>query len=209
MNTVSEAPLGKRARARIERPKEILAAALDEFYSKGFSAARVEDIASEVGVTKGTVYFYFETKEELFAQAVRSFSPSPEELLETIDKKSAVWPQLEKLLANLFNLVAKDPISQRVFHLLISEGRHFPKLLDEYFEEFLMPVMKFLSSLLDYGVETGEFRRESLPLLELLFAPTILANTWLTVFGERKELDVERLFADANEMLFRSIRIQR
>ena len=55
-----------RAEQKALRPTQILEAAFQEFVEHGFTAARVEDIAERVGVTKGTVYVYFPTKEELF-----------------------------------------------------------------------------------------------------------------------------------------------
>lgn len=66
--------LGKRARQKLERPAEILEAALEEFVRKGYIATRLEDVAKAVGVTKGTIYFYFETKEALFSAVIRHFA---------------------------------------------------------------------------------------------------------------------------------------
>ncbi|MBP8939765.1 MAG: helix-turn-helix transcriptional regulator, partial [Agrobacterium sp.] len=59
-----------RAEQKIQRPLQILDAAFEEFTKRGFTATRVEDIADRVGVTKGTVYVYFETKEALFAAMI-------------------------------------------------------------------------------------------------------------------------------------------
>ena len=54
-----------------ERPKQILEAALAVFAERGLAAARLEDIAKRAGVSKGTIYLYFENKEELFRGVVR------------------------------------------------------------------------------------------------------------------------------------------
>ena len=70
----TEKPQGIRAQKKAERPGEILRAAFAEFVDKGFIAGRVEDIAKRIGVTKGTVYFYFETKERLFEEVMVSVS---------------------------------------------------------------------------------------------------------------------------------------
>src|SRR5689334_10132513 len=63
-----------RAEQKAQRPAQILAAAFEEFVAKGYAAARVEDIAERVGVTKGTVYVYFEAKEVLFESMIRAGS---------------------------------------------------------------------------------------------------------------------------------------
>src|SRR3954453_15619132 len=71
-----EAAMAKRSprwqRRREARPAEILDAALDCFAERGFTATRMDDIAARAGVTKGTLYLYFPTKEQLFKELVRS-----------------------------------------------------------------------------------------------------------------------------------------
>ena len=59
-------------RRKDARPAEILDAALDLFADRGFAATRMDDVAARAGVTKGTVYLYFKTKEELFKALVRA-----------------------------------------------------------------------------------------------------------------------------------------
>src|SRR5579859_4356229 len=59
------------ARRKQARPSEILDAAVAEFAEKGFAAARMDDIASRAGVTKGTIYLYFRSKEEVFKSLIR------------------------------------------------------------------------------------------------------------------------------------------
>ncbi len=58
------APIRKRRKEA--RPAELLAAALDLFVARGFAATRLEDVAAQAGVSKGTLYLYFENKEALF-----------------------------------------------------------------------------------------------------------------------------------------------
>src|SRR5437016_10730357 len=66
-------------RRKQARPSEILDAAKSEFVERGFAAARLEDIARRAGVTKGTVYLYFESKEALFkAMATQAVIPAVE-----------------------------------------------------------------------------------------------------------------------------------
>src|SRR6476661_28760 len=59
------------SRRKEARPQEILEAALSVFAEKGFAAARMDDVARHAGVTKGTIYLYFPSKEELFKSLVR------------------------------------------------------------------------------------------------------------------------------------------
>ena len=61
----------RRSRRKDERPGELLAAALDLFVEKGFAATRVEEVAQRAGVSKGTLFLYFPSKEDLFKAVVR------------------------------------------------------------------------------------------------------------------------------------------
>jgi AcrR family transcriptional regulator len=61
----------KRERRKEARPGELLQAALALFVEKGFAATKVEDVARLAGVSKGTLFLYFSSKEELFKAVVR------------------------------------------------------------------------------------------------------------------------------------------
>ena len=61
----------RRERRKEARPGELLDAALDLFVEKGFAATRAEEVAARAGVSKGTLFLYFPSKEELFKAVVR------------------------------------------------------------------------------------------------------------------------------------------
>lgn len=63
-------------RAREQRREQILAAALEVFAEKGFHSTRVSDVAARAGVSQGTIYWYFPSKEELFRAASMSLMES-------------------------------------------------------------------------------------------------------------------------------------
>ena len=71
MASISAPPEARWSRRKQARPAEILDAALKVFALKGFAAARMDDIAKEAGVTKGTTYLYFANKEAMFKALVR------------------------------------------------------------------------------------------------------------------------------------------
>jgi AcrR family transcriptional regulator len=192
VNTSETPALGKRARMKIERPQEILAAALREFIARGYAAARVEDIAQTVGVTKGTVYFYFDSKENLFEHSIRAFSPPLDSLKAEFDSTRPIQPQLRRYLGGLFDAIARSASSREVLHLLMTEGRHFPGLVDRYYEDFLTPALTQLRAMIEAGEARGEFRRPPLAIAELLLAPAMMANIWVSVFSGRRPLGPEQ-----------------
>ena len=71
MNRVARSKDPRWRRRKEERPAEIIAAALETFAERGFAATRLDDIATRAGVTRGTLYLYFSSKEELFKAVVR------------------------------------------------------------------------------------------------------------------------------------------
>ena len=71
-------------RRKEARPAEIMAAALECFRERGFAATRLEDIAARAGVTKGTIYLYYGSKEDLFKAVVRGEVAQKIELLEAM-----------------------------------------------------------------------------------------------------------------------------
>lgn len=64
-------PSTPRKRRKEARPSELLAAALDLFVERGFAATRLEDVARRAGVSKGTLYLYYENKEALFKAVIQ------------------------------------------------------------------------------------------------------------------------------------------
>ena len=64
-------------RRKDARPEEISAAALDLFVERGYAGTRLDDVAARAGVSKGTVYLYFASKEDLFKAVVREGLVSP------------------------------------------------------------------------------------------------------------------------------------
>ena len=77
-------------RRKEARPAEVLDAALAEFFEKGFESARLEDIATRAGVSKGTIYLYFSSKEEIFDALVKGIPQANIEMLEVAAKDDSV-----------------------------------------------------------------------------------------------------------------------
>src|SRR6266508_6964415 len=100
-------------RRKNARPEEIVAAALDVFVERGFAATKLEDVARRAGVTKGTIYLYFENKEALFKAVVR------ETIVPVIAKGEALAKSFtgsardlfEKLVREYFRLVGETSLS--------------------------------------------------------------------------------------------------
>src|SRR3954463_15690926 len=159
-----------RSRRKHARPGEIVAAALASFADRGYAATKLEDVAAAAGISKGTIYLYFQTKEELFRAVVR------QAVLPNLEAAEAQFASHEGSCAELLRALA-----QRFLHLLdsdltavpklvIAESGNFPAIAQFYADTVLRRAFALVEGILTRGMERGEFRRldvhATLPLLD-------------------------------------------
>jgi AcrR family transcriptional regulator len=192
--------LKKRERRKAERPGEILDAAFEEFVKNGYAATRLEDVAARAGVTKGTIYFYFETKERVFEEMVLHVSQALfSELDSYVQKLEGTYvSRLRSLIVFVYGRIAEDRASRETLRFLIADGTRFPGLVDRHYEEFVQPVIDQFQKLIEAGVAAGEFRSSpASAYTEIVMSPAVLFSVWSLLFGSRKKIDVA-LFTDAS-----------
>lgn len=197
-----------RARRKAERPNEIIEAAFEEFALHGYAATRLEDIAARAGVTKGTIYVYFESKERVFEALVRERGRELRERLETFfeDRGEPTVDSIRTDLLFLFRACSDDLRQQELLRLLISEATRFPGLVDEHFESVFDPVLEKLKQRLHRAAEIGHIR--SAPVLEypeLMMAPALSMHVCRLLFAERWPLDTERFIEASVDLLLEGL----
>ncbi|MET0518809.1 MAG: TetR/AcrR family transcriptional regulator [Burkholderiaceae bacterium] len=148
-----------RQRRKQARPQELLDAALALFVEKGFGATRSEEVAARAGVSKGTLYLYYPSKEELFKAVVR------EHLLPHIAEGIELVAHYEGSTAELLSLVMREwwlRVGQGavggIGKVMLAEARNLPELAGFYVEEVIQPSHKLLGRLIERGIARGEFR---------------------------------------------------
>src|SRR5437899_10440928 len=122
-------------RRKEDRPAEIVTAALAEFVERGFAATRLEAVARRAGVTKGTLYLYFDSKEDLFKAVVR------ETIVPVIAQGEALAQAhtgsardlFEKLVRDYWRLVGETRLAG-IPKLMIAEAANFPQLTRFYYQ---------------------------------------------------------------------------
>jgi AcrR family transcriptional regulator len=199
-NQEMDALVKPRARRKAERPAEILDAAFEEFVKNGYAATRLEDVAKLAGVTKGTIYFYFETKERVFDEMIRHVSRSVfAELNGFVAALEGPSPaRLRSLIVFLYRRIAEDRVARETLRFLVSEGSRFPDLVDRHYEEFIQPFVERLREVIEAGIEAGEFRATpAINFPEIIFSPALLLNLWGLLFDKRRPIDVAA-FVDAH-----------
>jgi AcrR family transcriptional regulator len=197
MSDAMEARPETRRRRKAERPQEILAAAFTEFSRNGYATTTLDQIAERAGVTKGTIYVYFENKEHLFISMVREITKTTldtvQEMFETYEGATA------ELLRAQFRFIYRDIVADRrrreVLRMLIAEAPRFPELADRYYDEILRPCLALLKQAIQRGMDRGEIRKSAIvDFPQVVVGPIALVDMWLMMFDDRQPLDVEAYF---------------
>jgi len=202
-------PTARRLRRKDARPGELMAAALELFVSKGFAATRVEEVARLAGVSKGTLFLYFSSKEELFKAVVR----------EHISGHFAQWGEdiqhfegssrdmLRHLLSSWWQHIGGTKAAG-IPKLMLSESRNFPELAAFYQQEVIQPGCKLVASVLQRGVARGEFRPLDIQnSVYMVLAPLLFLNVWEHSLGAccdaAMHIDPEKYLSLQLDMLLR------
>lgn len=176
---------------KAERQAQILEAALKEFRTNGYAATRLEDVARQAGIAKGTIYLYFTDKEQLFRAVIRSLVPSGFDVLSGTPSGPA-RELLRDLLTHMYGLVVKNERARSVIRMLIAESGKFPQLADIHYREVVRPGMKAIRQVIQRGIASGEFRQTNAAQFpQVVIAPGILATMWKLLFAERHPLDLD------------------
>ena len=154
---------------------ELLDAALDLFVERGFAATRSEDVAVRAGVSKGTLYLYYPSKEELLKAVIRH------NVINQIAEGEQIVRQFDGSTAELLALVLRmwwDRIGETrasgIIKLMTSEVRNFPEVAQFYVDEVVTPSNQMLAQVIQRGVDRGEFRAVNVPeVVHALVGPLI------------------------------------
>ena len=182
-------------RRKEERPAELMAAALDLFVERGYAATRLDDVAALAGVSKGTLYLYFSSKEELFKAVIRSgivpLIEQGERLHE--EHQGSAGELLRKIVFAWWKSIGSSKLGG-IPKLMFSECRNFPEIGQFYFEEVISRSYRLIESVMESGMNGGEFRRmDANYATRLVVAPIVLLLLWRYSFDfcESKCVDAE------------------
>jgi AcrR family transcriptional regulator len=200
-------------RRKEARPEEILSAALESFAERGFAATRIEDVAARAGISKGTLYLYFNGKEELFKAVVRqALLPNLariEALAASFEGPSASL--LERLLATVAGVV--ESRVGAIPKLVIAEAGNFPDLARFYLDEVVHRGLGLIATILRRGIARGEFRAIDVEhAVFCVIAPLLIAALWknsLEPHDQAGPLDVQALVRAHLDLLLRGLEAPR
>lgn len=206
---MTDRPVTTRTRRPDDRPAEILAAALDLFAEKGFSATRMEDVAARAGLSKAGVYLYFKDKMALLQALVGEMAGANVAVARGIAE--AHEGPIGPLIATVLGFMARQLHETRFPDLLkvvISESRAHPDIGRLYLDSVIRQGLPIFEGLIQRGIEGGEFRAVDPALtVKAMIAPMLLAAIWKTVLQPigAEQLDIEALATQHIDIFLKGI----
>ena len=186
-----------------ERREAIVAAGLDEFIARGFTATRLDDVAKRAGVAKGTIYLHFKDKEALFQELVRTALVP---LIHRLTAPPVAGGSARALLEAFAETFLREVVATRrgdIVRLIMAEGARFPALAEFYYHEVVERGMAGMRKLIEYGIARGEIHHQALVgFPQLVVAPALVAMVWQGLFGKHAPLDAAAMLKVHIDLIF-------
>jgi AcrR family transcriptional regulator len=208
MSVALETQAEPRRRRKAERPQEIIEAAFAEFSRNGYATTTLDQIAERAGVTKGTIYVYFESKEHLFISMVREFTKPTMETVQDMFKThdGSTADLLRAQFSFIYEHLVGDRRRREVVRMLIAEATRFPELADRYHAEILQPCLDMLRQAIQRGVDRGEIRNSAIiEQPQVVIGPIALVDVWMMLFDDRQPLDLKAYFNAHLDMVLNGV----
>jgi AcrR family transcriptional regulator len=196
-------------RRKEARPAELMAAALDLFVERGFASTRLDEVAARAGVSKGTLYLYFTSKEELFKAVIRSgivpLIERGERLLE--EHRGSSSEVLREIVFSWWASVGTSKLGG-IPKLMFSECRNFPEIGRFYYDEVISRGHLLVQTVLERGMKNGEFRRmDANYAMRVILAPLVFLLLWRHSFDfcESKRIDPEKYLDQHLDMVINGL----
>lgn len=173
-------------RRKDARPAEILDAALAVFAQKGFAATKLDDIAARAGITKGTIYLYFDSKQALFeALARQSVGAQIDQVTAQLANFPGTSAELLRFVLSTMGRFAMTSDRVVLPRLVLAEAANFPQLAEFWRREIIERGIALMSGIIQRGIERGEFCKiEPQHAARLCVAPILIIVLWRATFAQ-------------------------
>lgn len=206
--TTACSPQSRRELQKEAKRNALIDAALAVFSRVGFAAAKMDDVAEEAGVSKGTVYLYFDSKEQLFEGMVKAkMMPLLEDVaVLAAQPQETAAARLRAHMKFFYQKVLNDDRRQ-ILRLMMAEGPNFPHLADFYHANVLSRGQSMMTAIIEQGIETGEFRNVSrVGLTQNIVAGALVASVWKLVFDRFEPLDLDAHFETHIDLILNGLK---
>ena len=197
-------------RRKDARPGELATAALELFIERGFSATRLDDVAKRAGVSKGTLYLYFDSKEALFKSVIEEGIVSRIEDYEVFMRayEGTSAELLRDLVFSWWSQIGATKLGG-ITKLMMSEAGNFPALAKFYHDDVITRGMGLFVYVIERGVASGEFRAVPMEYVpRICAAPVVMLMLWRHSFDlcGAKQIDADVYLATHTDMLIHAFK---
>jgi AcrR family transcriptional regulator len=187
-----------------ERKSQILNAAEGVFTKKGFDEARMDDIAEETGLSKGTLYNYFKSKEDLVIAILDriflgAFKQVEAHETTELSATEAIWHFTEEVIRDYKKMLRMLPIAYE-FLALAFRNKVVQKALKQYFKVY----MDALVPMIQRGIDSGEFRQVDAQEVAIA-AGAIFEGTVLLWVYDKSLVDVDHHIHSSMKLLLEGV----
>lgn len=191
---------------RSDRSAQIRRAALKLFNEKGFSSTRLEDVAEEAGVSKGTIYLYFENKEDLFFAIIRGVVPEIINQREQAEGHTGPKAALLKSLILQIGYKMLNTEAGACVKLIVAEARSFPEIAEYHQNHIAEPCVIMFTKIIDQGIASNEFRPcDSEALASLIILPLLMSGIWKNALPVTEKMDLDKVASAHADHLVRGL----
>ena len=169
------------------RPAEIIRAAYEVFAEKGFAAARLDEVAKRAGVSKGALYLYFETKQDIFEAVVKDAVAPNIGAIETFALGfPGPFEQLVRMMVPRVADLAQQSAVGKVIKMVIGESGNFPEIARIWHDDVIAKGIGLLTGIIARAQERGEVRagdprQHALTILSPMLVAVIFRETFVPV----------------------------
>jgi AcrR family transcriptional regulator len=153
-----ETSSNRQQKIREQRRRQILETAFEIFSKKGYNATKVSDIAAQAGVSQGTIYWYFDSKEDLLTQSLLSFfEDMSHSMVESLERFPTAMEKLRSLADILENFI-KSAEGLFIIFLEFWASSSQREEVGKIWTDILVQYKDFLSNIIHEGIQNGEFK---------------------------------------------------
>lgn len=187
-----------------ERKAQIISAAEDVFTKKGFNEARMDDIADETGLSKGTLYLYFKSKDDLIIAILDRMFQREMKQMEGLDQAGlsaadAIWKMTEAVTNNILGFVRLVPIVYQ-FLALAFRNKYVQKALKKYINQYI----DMITPIIEQGIKSGEFRKVNAREVAIAMSAIIEGTLLLWVY-DRDLVEPEKHIRSGIKLLLEGV----
>jgi TetR/AcrR family fatty acid metabolism transcriptional regulator len=181
--------INKKNVKKPNKKEDIIKVAAKLFSQKSFHDVKMDDIAEELSIAKGTIYLYFRSKEKLYLEILEESYEAIEALLENeiaIDEPSPV--KLKKVLGIIFSFYRRN---LDVLKILSRDETHLIKEHFEFTEHWRLRRLKLYEKILEKGIKEGSFSVQN-PKLTSLIIFGLVRSVMFFYSTEKDSADIAR-----------------